>query len=435
MTPIAPISRLPAYEAAFASSMRALDLETANRFITALSGGPDSTALACLADFYARSHGKHHQAVIVNHNIRPNATVEAVRVSQRVKNRGIDSQILSITSKAPKTGLQNWARNQRFTALTKFARQQGAVLLLAHHKLDQAETVLMRLAHGSGVVGLVGMRGVTIRDAVPVARPLLDWHADKLVDLLSLLDCGFEDDPSNRNNQFERVQMRKFLLDAAASGVPMTDRALRLGRVMQALSDHLGTASLTLWQAATCLFPTGYSVIDMGKLVDLPRPAWVYRVRQLLRQVGGRPYGVSEIAVTRLYERLLAGRNCTLGGCQFVKSLRQGEPASYYVVRELGRQPETLDVAAGDDVIFSGCWRVRTKRAGKLQHAGTHALSENEMASAACPAHIAGLPYVVRRAIPVIITLDGAVFYPQLIGINVALNSKGIAVAAQFLGQ
>ena len=77
MTPIAPISRLPAYEAAFASSMRALDLETANRFITALSGGSDSTALACLADRYARSHGKHHQAVIVNHFVR-NASMRVV---------------------------------------------------------------------------------------------------------------------------------------------------------------------------------------------------------------------------------------------------------------------------------------------------------------------------------------------------------------------
>ena len=84
----------------------------------------------------------------------------------------------------------------------------------------------------------------------------------------------------------------------------------------------------------------------------------------------GRPYGVSDLAVTGLHERLLAGQNSTLGGCQFVKSLRRGEPASFYVVRELGRTPEPLDVVADDDVIFAGCWRVRTKQAGKLVHAG-----------------------------------------------------------------
>ena len=170
MTQIAQTSRTASYEAAFASSMRALNLETAPRFITALSGGRDSTALACLADIYARSLGKDHQAVIVNHNIRPDATNEAVRVSQRMKNRAVATRILTIVDKAPETGVQEWARHQRFAALTKLARQRGAVVLVAHHQRDQAETVLMRLAHGSGVVGLAGMRGVTIRDAALVAR-------------------------------------------------------------------------------------------------------------------------------------------------------------------------------------------------------------------------------------------------------------------------
>ena len=435
MTQTAQTSRLAAYEAAFASSMRALNLETADRFITALSGGPDSTALACLADLYARSHGKDHQAVIVNHNIRPDAANEAVRVSQRMKNRAIASQILTIEDNAPETGVQEWARHQRFAALTKLARQQGAVVLVAHHQADQAETVLMRLAHGSGVVGLAGMRGLTMRDAVLVARPLLDWHADSLVEVLGLLECDYEDDPSNQNSQFERVQMREFLRDAAASGSLVTDDALRLGRAMQALSDHLDLASSTLWQAATCLFPTGHAVIDMDKLSDLPQSAWVYRVRQLIRQIGGRPYGVSDLAVTGLHERLLAGRNSTLGGCQFVKSLRRSEPASFYVVRELGRTPEAMDVAADDDVIFAGCWRVRTKQAGKLVHAGALAKSDEGAASTAWPADIAILPYVVRRAIPVIITLDGGVFYPQLIGVNPAVTSMDTALSAQFLGR
>lgn len=435
MTQTAKTSRLTAYEAAFASSMRALNLETADRFITALSGGPDSTALACLADLYARSHGKDHQAVIVNHNIRPDAANEAVRVSQRMKNRAIASQILTIEDNAPETGVQAWARHQRFAALTKLARQQGAVVLVAHHQADQAETVLMRLAHGSGVVGLAGMRGLTMRDAVLVARPLLDWHADSLVDVLGLLECNYEDDPSNQNSQFERVQMRQFLRDAAVSGSQVTDAALRLGRAMHALSDHLDSASATLWQAATCLFPAGHAVIDMDKLSDLPQSAWVYRVRQLIRQIGGRPYGVSDLAVTGLHERLLAGRNSTLGGCQFVKSLRRGEPASFYVVRELGRTPAAMDVAADDDVIFAGCWRVRTKHAGKLLHAGALAESDERSASTVWPTDIAILPYVVRRAIPVIITLDGGVFYPQLIGVNPAVTSMDTALSAQFLGR
>ena len=204
---------------------------------------------------------------------------------------------------------------------------------------------------------------------------------------------------------------------------------------MQALSDHLDSASSLLWQAATCLFPAGHAVIDMDKLSDLPQVAWVYRVRQLIRQIGGRPYGVSDLAVTGLHERLLAGRNSTLGGCQFVKSLHRGKPASFYVVRELGRKPEAVNVTADDDVIFAGCWRVWTKKAGKLVHAGVIARSDERTRSTVWPTDIAMLPDVVKRAIPVIITLDGGVFYPQLRGVDAAVTSPNTVFSAQFLGR
>ena len=433
MTQIAQTSRLAAYQAAFAASIKALDLEAAPRFITALSGGPHSTALACLADLYARSHCKDHEAIIVNHNIRPDATEEAVRVRQRMKNLAIASQIITTKDKAPETGVQEWARYQRFAALTKLARQKGAVVLVAHHQADQAETVLMRLAHGSGVVGLAGMRGLTKRDAVLVARPMLDWHPDSLVDVLGLLGCDYENDSSNHNSQFERVRMREFLRASSVSGSKITDDALRLGRVMRALTDHLDLISSTIWQAATCLLPSGHAVININRLSDLPHPVWVYRARHLIHQIGGRPYGVSDLAAKELHKRLLAGRNSTLGGCQFVKSLRRCELGCFYVVRELGRQSETLDVMADDDVIFAGCWRVRTKQAGKLVHAGALAKSDKEAALAVWPADIAKLPFVVRRAIPVIITLDGGVSYPHLVGVNSAAMPMEQALSAQFL--
>jgi len=94
-----------------------------------------------------------------------------------------------------------------------------------------------------------------------------------------------------------------------------------------------------------------------------------------------------------------------------------------------------VNVVADDDVIFAGCWRVRSTEAGKLLHAGMLAkLGEGTM-SKAWPADMAILPHAVRRAIPVIITLDGTVFYPQLIGINVEVTSKETALSAQFLGQ
>ena len=435
MTQTAPSSRLAAYDAAFARDMQALQLANSSVFITALSGGPDSSALACLADRYARSCGAAHQAIIVNHNIRSDATDEAERVRQRMQARAIATQIVTVQDKAPSTGIQEWARHQRFAALTKQARQQRAVLLFAHHQADQAETVLMRLARGSGIAGLAGMRGLTYRDAVPVARPLLNWSADQLRDVLALLGCDFEDDPSNRNYDFERVRLRRFLRKSAACGFPTIATAQRLGQAMAAISDHCAAVSTPIWEAATDLLPSGHAVIDMRRLQKLPDSMWQYHARRLIRQVGGNRYGVSARALDRLRARVLAAQNSTLGGCQFVRSMQPGEAARFYVVREIGRVPQECDVAAGDDVIFAGCWRVRTAFSGKLLNAGTALQLKRTTTAAPPPDAIAALPYIVRRVIPVLYTLDGGLIYPQLEGVKSCVTSTDRALSAQFLGR
>ena len=435
MTQTAPSSRLAAYDAAFARDMQALQLANSTAFITALSGGPDSSALACLADRYARSCGAVHHAIIVNHNIRSEATGEAERVCQRMQARAIATQIVTVQDKAPSTGIQEWARHQRFVLLTKQARQQRAVLLLAHHQADQAETVLMRLARGSGIAGLAAMRALTYRDAVPVARPVLNWSVDQLRDLLSLLGCDYEDDPSNRNYNFERVRLRHFLRKGAACGFPTVAVGQRLGQAMAALSDHCAAASIPIWEAATDLWPSGHATIDMSRLHKLPDPMWRYHARRLIRQVGGNRYGVSAAALDRLRARLLAGQNSTLGGCQFIRSMQPSETARFYVVREIGRVPREYNVAAGDDVIFAGCWRVRTALAGQLLNAGTAQHCDGTTTAAPPPDMIATLPYIVRRVIPVLCTLDGGLIYPQLSGVRSYGTSADIALSAQFLGR
>ncbi len=117
-----------------------------------------------------------------------------------------------------------------------------------------------------------------------------------------------------------------------------------------------------------------------------------------------------------------------------MQSLRSHESARFYVVRELGRKPEVLDVVADDDVIFAGCWRVRTNQAGTLVHGGAHRKSDNRGAPTAWPSDGASLPYVARRAIPVIVTLDGEVSYPQIIVADTQPTPTTVAFSAQFMG-
>jgi len=435
MPQTAQTDQLTHYDAAFAAAMRALRLDTAPVLISALSGGPDSSALACLAERYAVASGKQHFAVIVNHAIRPGSTGEAARVQQRMAARSLAATVVTLDVAAPQTGIQEWARQQRFAVLTKIARQNQAVVLVAHHQADQAETVLMRLTKGSGPAGLGGMRALNWRDGVVVARPLLGWTADDLQAVLRHCNCDYETDPSNHNTDFERVRVRQALADPARFGCPAPDQLIRFGQAMTALTAHLEAASAGRWWQAVDMRPTGDAVIDMSRLYDLPPLAWQHWARHLIRMIGGRPYGVAGAALERLFSRLIAGQNATLGGCQFVKSARPDDAGCFQVVREVGRRPLECPVTAGDDVIFAGCWHVKTAVSGQLVNGHAAHKMPQDWATGKLPAVMRDLPYLVRRAIPVLNALDGTSIYPQVRGVQSSETAKDAPLVARFLGR
>ncbi len=422
------------YDAAFAREMFALQLDLAPVLITGLSGGPDSTALACLANFYAKSRGKQHFAVIVNHGIRSEAASEAERVQLRMAGRSIFTKIVKINSVAPKTGLQEWARNQRFAALTTLARQHRAILLLAHHQADQVETVLMRLLKGSGVAGLGGMHGVMRRDGIIVGRPLLNWEAHCTRLILEQRSCEFEDDPSNYDSGFERVRVRQVLANPRNFKCPEKAQIARFGRTMKSLTVHLELASRSLWRQSVNVYPTGYAILDMTRLDGLPLPVWHYWARRLIKLIGGEHYGASGVALDRLYTRLMSSQSATLGGCQFAKDVKLDGINRFYVVREIGRAPIQYSVNAGDNVIFAGCWQVKTLESGRLLNYGELNKMSEYRTSIDEAIEVKSLPYLVRRTIPVLCALDDTVIYPQIkgVGLKTLFDEKKISV--RFLG-
>ena len=92
---------------------------------TALSGGPDSSALALLAARFAARRGHGHTALVIDHGIRPDSAAEATRVRRRMQDRGIKAEILTVTAAAPAGGLQAWARAARYGLLLARAHRDG----------------------------------------------------------------------------------------------------------------------------------------------------------------------------------------------------------------------------------------------------------------------------------------------------------------------
>jgi len=211
----------PALVDRFAKNLDAL-IAAGVRFGVAVSGGPDSLALLLLA---AAARPDDLECATVDHGLRPESRQEAEAVGKVCEGLGLPHQILAVEwPKKPETAIQEQARSARYRLLSNWAKERGlGAVATAHHLDDQAETFIMRLARGSGVRGLAGMRPISKVPGsdVPLIRPLLGWRRSELVAICAAAGTEPAADPSNEDEQFERVRVRHALghvewLDPAA---------------------------------------------------------------------------------------------------------------------------------------------------------------------------------------------------------------------------
>jgi tRNA(Ile)-lysidine synthase len=215
------------------------------RVILAVSGGPDSTALLSLAARWraGRKNGPVLIAATIDHRLRREAKKEAAAVASLAKRLKIPHYTLAWTGKKPKTGLQEAARAARYSLLLGLARKIGAdAIATAHTRDDQAETVLHRIARGSGIGGLAGIRRRRERDGIVLLRPLLDVAKTRLVATLRQARISFADDPSNRDPRFLRARLRQLAPGLEREGIDAAKLSL--------LARRLARANAAIEQAA-----------------------------------------------------------------------------------------------------------------------------------------------------------------------------------------
>ena len=176
----------------------------------AVSGGPDSMAMLLLA---ATAFPGRVIAATVDHGLRAEAKVEAQLVADACENLSVQHAILKVEV-ARAASVQAQAREASYDALADWARAQGAaVLFTAHHADDQAETMLMRLARGSGLAGLSGIRAQRdLGGGLALIRPLLGWRRAELAAIVATIPTV--DDPSNRDQRHDRTRARALLTEA-----------------------------------------------------------------------------------------------------------------------------------------------------------------------------------------------------------------------------
>ncbi|WP_188912840.1 tRNA lysidine(34) synthetase TilS [Salinarimonas ramus] len=254
--------------------------------ILAVSGGPDSVALMRLAAPVAREIGTAVAVVTIDHALRPGSAEEARRVGEWAREAGLPHEIRTWDGEKPASGIQDAARAARYALLAEAARAAGAgAVLTAHHRDDQAETVLIRLCAGSGPGGLAGMRARADLDGLVLARPFLDLPKARLVATCQTHGWGFVEDPSNAAERFARARLRRVAPLLAEEGLGperLARLAARAARAEDALDAVAEAAFRRLVLAETPL------ALDARGLLAEPEEIALRVLACAVRHVGAR---------------------------------------------------------------------------------------------------------------------------------------------------
>ena len=180
----------------------------------AVSGGSDSLSLLYLIKSWPNKRNLKIIVLTVDHNLRDGSSDEASYVGKLCKNLGLKHKTLLWAREDLKGNLSANAREARYFLMQK-ALPSSALLITGHTLDDQAETFIMRLRRGSGVDGLSSMAERSHLsfgdDDIMIFRPLLKFERETLRDVLNFHEVKWLEDPTNSDDSFERVRVRKLL--------------------------------------------------------------------------------------------------------------------------------------------------------------------------------------------------------------------------------
>jgi tRNA(Ile)-lysidine synthase len=351
----------------------------------AVSGGSDSTALMVLFADWLHQHGEDVRrctVLTVDHGLRASSADEARAVAATAVQLGYRHAALRWEGPKPRAGIQAAARAARYRLMGGYMRAHGLSLLLTGHtRDDQAETLLMRLARGSGLDGLAAMAPLSpLADHGPgdggagaqggagarwIGRPFLDVPKACLRATLEARGARWMEDPSNIAPEFERARLRAARGQLDALGLTPANLALsaarlaRARRTIERMVDELCDPR----HGAVRAEPWGVIGIDRARL---RQAAEEVALRVLNRAVAAAGGSAEHVPLARLEAIAAAvcgarhvGHMAAHGRWTLARALITAEASAVTVEREPGREPlPELRVAPGTAAVWDGRFRV-----------------------------------------------------------------------------
>ena len=275
------------------------------RVAVAYSGGRDSTALLHATLVAACDLGVAVVALHVNHRLSIHADAWERHCRDQCARWAAEDLPLTFTAARlrsrpqPGDSIEAWARRERYAALKRMAQRHGAQLvLLAHHRRDQAETLLLQALRSAGVAGLSGMPRSIERDALIWARPWLDQPRSVIEAYVTLQALAYIDDDSNSDERYARNRLRQRVWPALEHAFPDAEPSLAAAATWAqqatACLDEVAADDLSGIARDQGLALAGLQALSVARRVNALR-AW------LRRQTGAAP---PASLITRLNDEL-----------------------------------------------------------------------------------------------------------------------------------
>ena len=389
-------------------------LEGQPRLALAVSGGGDSLALMWLARQWLDGLGKPPEVHVltVDHGLHEKSAEVAARTCRQAGALGFACTVLRWEGKKPRTCIEERARQARYELMGAWCAENGAALVTAHTMDDQAETLLMRLARGSGLEGLAAMRPVArapcARGAVMLFRPLLRVRRARLRATLKAAGLEWHEDPANEDERFERVRLRKLmplLEEAGLSARAIGLSARRLGRANAAMCQY----AHTFLRAHARLHDLGWAEASLPAFRELPAEVGIRALAWLLGHVGGQGERLRDLGgVEEVHDWVASsqGRARTLGGARLGRRAR-----TLVITREPGRIREVTEVPKG---AREAVWDERFIMAFEDLRADVRIMALNDLRVEDMPARERHVPADAWKAQPAIVHGDRLAGLPAL---------------------
>ena len=290
-------------------------------FIVAVSGGPDSLALAFLAKVYSIKNNLKSRFFIVDHGLRTESSQEAKLTKNLLKKYSIKLEILTWYGKKPKIKIQSVARDKRYELiLDKCNQHKIGNILIAHHQDDLFENFFIRMARGSGLKGLISLDKKTRYKNVNFLRPLINQKKSDLIFLSKYIFNFYVTDPSNSDDKFTRIKVRKSLEELKKFGLDR-EKFLNTIKNLKMSNDVIDFYVNENLRKNTFLSYKKKKLILGSNFFEQPYEVVFRSLSDSIKTIGSKYYPVRGRKLDRIISEIKSNSRIkvTLGGCVLEK--------------------------------------------------------------------------------------------------------------------